>query len=157
LVRVARGKFVNAPVKTFAAATKDRKEFRFHINQLDDLKSMLRNYGHGADKLTVVEHRLSKDEFPTVEVEPKTMPPPRDYQVDIVNYVMEEDKYAEGETFPSKIVTLQTGRGKAVSLDTLVRVPGGWKQMRELKVGDKVISRDGSATTITGYYPQEPM
>jgi len=157
LVRVARGKFVNAPVKTFAAATKDRKEFRFHINQLDDLKLMLRNYGHGEDKLTVVEHRLSKDDFPTVEFEPKTMPPPRDYQVDIVNYVMEEDKYAEGETFPSKIVTLQTGRGKAVSLDTLVRVPGGWKQMRELKVGDKVISRDGSATTITGYYPQEPM
>src|SRR5690606_36462003 len=58
LVRVARGKFVNAPVKTFAAATKDRKEFRFHINQLDDLKLMLRNYGHGEDKLTVGKSSL---------------------------------------------------------------------------------------------------
>ncbi len=49
---------------------------------------------------------------------------------------------------------LQTGKGKSVTLDTPVRIIGGWKLMRDIHVGDQVISQDGTPTTVDGVYPQ---
>lgn len=46
------------------------------------------------------------------------------------------------------------GTGKALRVDTPVRVPDGWKLMGDIQPGDTVISRDGSHTTVTGVYPQ---
>lgn len=46
------------------------------------------------------------------------------------------------------------GTGKALSLDTKIRIPGGWKLMRDIQVGDTVIAGDGSHTKVTGVYPQ---
>lgn len=49
---------------------------------------------------------------------------------------------------------LQTGRGKSQPLSTLIRVPGGWKRMGDLRVNDLVITPTGETTTIDGIYPQ---
>lgn len=46
------------------------------------------------------------------------------------------------------------GTGKAQPLDAKVLTPTGWVRMGDLTVGDRVISVDGSATTVTGVYPQ---
>ena len=50
-----------------------------------------------------------------------------------------------------------TGVGKCLSLDSLIRIPNGWKEMRDIKVGDEVISKDGSKTIVTAVYPQEKL
>lgn len=52
------------------------------------------------------------------------------------------------------IFAIQTGRGKAVANGTLVRIPGGWKAIEQLQVGESVIGDDGKPTTVLGVYPQ---
>lgn len=54
----------------------------------------------------------------------------------------------------SKMISLQTGRGKASSLTAKVKIPGGWKLMGDIKVGDIVTAADGSPTKVNGVYPQ---
>ena len=44
--------------------------------------------------------------------------------------------------------------GKAVTLDTLIPTPDGFKTMGEIQVGDVVIGKDGKPTTVTDVFPQ---
>ena len=46
------------------------------------------------------------------------------------------------------------GSGKAMPYHTQVKVPGGWKAMGELRVGDKVIGPQGNVASVTGVFPQ---
>lgn len=46
------------------------------------------------------------------------------------------------------------GSGKAMPLDTLVKIPGGWKRIGDLKIGDPVVGPQGNIATVTGVYPQ---
>jgi len=55
---------------------------------------------------------------------------------------------------PIKVNNAATGQGKALTEDTPIRVPGGWKNMGEIQVGDHVMAPDGSYTAVTGVYPQ---
>lgn len=52
------------------------------------------------------------------------------------------------------ILAAPPGTGKATSNDTLVQIPGGWKRMGEIRIGDSVIAHDGTTTKVTGVYPQ---
>lgn len=46
------------------------------------------------------------------------------------------------------------GSGKALEKNTPVKVPGGWKAIGDLEVGNVVASRDGRYCRVTGVYPQ---
>lgn len=46
------------------------------------------------------------------------------------------------------------GTGKAQPLTSLVKVPGGWKKMGEIQVGDMVTAWDGKPTRVDGVFPQ---
>jgi len=46
------------------------------------------------------------------------------------------------------------GTGKAAPLDSLLLTPDGWKRMGDVKVGDAIISVDGTPTEVTGVYPR---
>lgn len=52
------------------------------------------------------------------------------------------------------ILTGPPGSGKALKWDTKVRIPNGWKMISLLKVGDLVMSKDGTYTKVNGVYPQ---
>lgn len=52
------------------------------------------------------------------------------------------------------IVAADVGLGKAQPLDAKILTPTGWVRMGDIRVGDKVIAGDGSATTVTGVFPQ---
>lgn len=71
----------------------------------------------------------------------------RDYQEPICKFLIENP-------VKSKMVILQTGKGKAQPLDAKLKIPGGWKPMGEIKLGDIVTAADGTPTTVTGVYPQ---
>lgn len=51
------------------------------------------------------------------------------------------------------IFELQTGKGKCLHNDTLIRIPGGWRAIGDILVGDKVIGADGKEANVTGVYP----
>lgn len=73
---------------------------------------------------------------------------PRDQtQIDALDYAVNNDN-------PMRCLALQPGAGKFLSLDTLIKIPGGWRCMGDIKVGDTVISQDGTPTRVTGVYPQ---
>lgn len=44
--------------------------------------------------------------------------------------------------------------GKALSMDSKILTPTGWKEMREIKEGDYVISADGKKAEVLGVFPQ---
>jgi hypothetical protein len=52
------------------------------------------------------------------------------------------------------IVADDVGLGKAQPLDAKILTPTGWRLMGDIKVGDQVISVDGTPTTVLGVYPQ---
>lgn len=51
-------------------------------------------------------------------------------------------------------LALQTGAGKDLRLSAKIKIPGGWKLMKDVHVGDTITAWDGSPTTVTGIYPQ---
>lgn len=51
-------------------------------------------------------------------------------------------------------LSAQTGSGKMLENHTLVRVPGGWKEIGSLTVGEFVVAPDGTPTKVIGVYPQ---
>lgn len=63
------------------------------------------------------------------------------------------DRATDAET-EQIVFAIQTGRGKSLANGTHVRVPGGWKRIEDLKVGDLVIGDDGKPTVVLGVYPQ---
>lgn len=69
------------------------------------------------------------------------------YQNDVV-------EYASRDGFHHTVLEVQTGLGKAFQNATPVKIPRGWKPIGELKVGDKVIAPDGTATNVIGVHPQ---
>jgi hypothetical protein len=67
------------------------------------------------------------------------------------------NKIMNGEiTKPFQYLVLVLGRrsGKANPLNSKILTPNGWTTMGEIRVGDHVISQDGTATVVTGVYPQ---
>lgn len=52
------------------------------------------------------------------------------------------------------ILGFDVGLGKAQPLDEPVLTPDGWKPMGNIKIGDFVISADGSPTEVVGVFPQ---
>ncbi|MFR7476294.1 hypothetical protein [Frisingicoccus sp.] len=53
-----------------------------------------------------------------------------------------------------KVVEQSTGEGKAVTLDTLIPSPAGWKLAGDINVGDIIFNRHGKPTRVEGVYPQ---
>lgn len=54
--------------------------------------------------------------------------------------------------FPIFLAT--RGAGKAQPLASQLLTTNGWKQMGQIKVGDRIYGRDGKAHSVTGVYPQ---
>lgn len=52
------------------------------------------------------------------------------------------------------MLTGAIGIGKGHTPETPILTPSGFKALRELAVGDRIIGSDGMSTEITGYYPR---
>lgn len=76
---------------------------------------------------------------------------PKPYQMEYFeNYSYRLDQYG----LKGDLIAAAAGTGKAQSLDSLIKVPGGWKRMGDMQVGDVVTAWDGTQTNVTGVYPQ---
>lgn len=96
------GRWVRLPGRVFAARTKDKREYRFHIHSLETFKTYFAGRGYEV----FVEHDETEDLYPGDEAnfhKPKGFAL-RDYQIPISKYILEP-----GYT---KIVELGMGLGK---------------------------------------------
>ena len=107
--RVGRNRYEKRMKKIFASTTRTRDEFRFHRNQLSHVLDFLANRGISRDRMELVFQPIYT---PTpIEINYTSDKLPRDYQITQIGYLMEPP--AEGYA-PSKVITLQTGKGKGV-------------------------------------------
>ncbi|EBZ7571758.1 hypothetical protein EF660_08725 [Salmonella enterica subsp. enterica serovar Infantis] len=68
-----------------------------------------------------------------------------------------QNEVVAAATDPSRsqtVFAIQTGRGKALAHGTRVRVPGGWKNIEDIQLGDYVTGRDGKPAMVSGVFPQ---
>lgn len=145
LVKVGR-QYRRAPVKVFAARISKKNEIRFHIGQWQPWVNYLLD-------IAVPEHSYIVREYACVEPEPLNAKvndkrTPFEYQIPIIDYLE--------SPLPTirKLVEVQTGKGKALCADSFIRVPDGWKRLREIRLGELAIAKDGTEVTISGVYPQ---
>lgn len=102
--KLPNGRVVRVPSAVFGAATKDREEFRFHINQLPLFKKTLQLF-------FIYDHLIDYEVLPIpvgADVDLPFAPgyEPRDQQKDIINGIL------TNKGSPSNFVGLQTGKGK---------------------------------------------
>ena len=64
------------------------------------------------------------------------------------------NNFVRNEASSGVLLTGQKGGGKMSRNSSLVRIPDGWEQIGNLKVGDTVVAVDGSYTRVKGVYPQ---
>ena len=131
--------------RVFAAINNSKLEYRFNINMLKDFIVTLGQQGVGKEELEIYKkgectsNKLDLEFVKNINL--------KDYQVTYENILLEKK-------LPYMLVDLMTGYGKATSLDTKIRISDGWKFMRDIEIGDKVIGRDGLETNVVGVYPQ---
>ena len=140
------GRMVKDLKRLYAASNRDRSEVRLHINALNHFKDYMSKAGFPFEGMAVeyvpmYEPAVCK----LVDTKAKT---PRDEQLPQIDHL------AAVDGCPSRVVELQTGKGKAQPLNALIRIPYGWKKMGDIAVGDKIIAKDGTVTEVLGVYPQ---
>ena len=52
------------------------------------------------------------------------------------------------------LILMPRQSGKAMYSGANIKVPGGWSCIKDIKVGDRVTSKDGSLSNVTGVFPQ---
>ena len=141
------GHWVRLPGRVFAARTKDKREYRFHIHSLETFKTYFAGRGYEV----FVEHDETKDLYQGDEAnfnKPKGFAL-RDYQIPISKYILEP-----GYT---KIVELGMGLGKGQDLNTLVRLRNEWVPIKDIRVGDEVLTPNGDAAKVIGVFDNKNM
>lgn len=139
------GGFKRVPQAVFGAATDDREEYRFHINQYEEFRALFKERGYPDSVFDVVHKPVPQGVHYDLQLKPGWVL--RDYQEPIVEYLSINPPVA-------KIVEIQPGKGKGQPLDALIKVPGGWATMGSMQVGTQVTAKDGTTTTVTGVFPQ---
>ncbi len=79
-----------------------------------------------------------------------------DYRVAIPTGIGKVDEALEGGLGKGELGVIigSSSFGKAQPLTSKILTPNGWKLMGDMKVGDKVIGRDGAYHEVVGVYPQ---
>lgn len=102
LKRIGLRKFVKAMIRVYVGVTKDREQFNFHRNQLEEIIVFLGRHGVYRKQIWVVEHELYTP--PTIEFDYHDNRTPRAYQDPLIHYIVDEGV--------NKVITLDPGRGK---------------------------------------------
>jgi hypothetical protein len=144
---VRQGKhFVKTPKRVYGAATADRLERRFHINSLAAFKQHMFVFGFTEDQVEFIYLEYKQPTEVTHAVQDWWEDRP--HQVPAIAHLVDNSRNV------TPLLGLQTGGGKANPLYTPVRIPGGWKPMGDIKVGDYAVDRSGNPTLVTAVHPQ---
>ena len=109
---------------------------------LDKLEATLRQFG--------VHFEVIQDEPYTpraVKIPLKKHVAPRENQHEIIDFL-------SNTALEFKPLSARTGIGKGLPNETPVKIPGGWKPIGTLNVGDVVTAQDGTPSRVIGVYPQ---
>lgn len=131
--------------KGYFALNRELGEYRFPITIFKDILLTLGSNGLKRDVIAV-EYVEPVEGYP-IDFKWNDKYVARDYQNDYVNTVIDN-----GMTIA--LVDLHTGGGKLQGNSQPVKTDKGWVNIGDIKVGDNVLTQDGTYTKVTGVYPQ---
>lgn len=135
-----------APDKMYYAADNEKHIYRFNINSLRNFMLLLGQQKVSKEDIDIKDNRIHHPAKLNLKMNPDFKPKP--YQKRYINALTNEK--AKNIT----LIDLIMGYGKAQPLTSKIKVPYGWATMDAISIGDEVIAKDGSKTTVSGYYPQ---
>lgn len=138
---------VATPPKKFYSRLADTGVFYLHTNQFIHLIHHFKEIGYELPKDT---QRIDARDYTvqTHDYQVREGLELRDYQEEINNFLIQEPRKG------SRMVVLQTGKGKAQPLTARIKTPKGWVRMKDIKLGSIITAQDGTPTRVTGVYPQ---
>jgi len=146
------GSFERKLLRIYAASRKDRQEYRFHINCLNDFKAFMKNRGYSDRDFDITEVPLYTPAL--AQLKDVSGMTPLHYQPPIIDYIADN-------AAPSKMVVVQMGKGKSyMSLMAAIKM-----QQRGLIVlkgmyverwmGDLRAAKKAGESSILGLKPGE--
>ena len=139
------GNISSRNVRVYALKSAVDGTYRFHINTWDAFRIHMANCGIQLPEPIVHERPTPA----TSNLKMKSGWTPREEQIPVIEYMV-----AKGR---NKIIDAQTGSGKGLLNGTPVRVPSGWTNIEDLKVGDQVMGETGEYHSVVGVFPQGEM
>ncbi len=106
VTRNSKGQVISNNTKVFATATRDKSEYRLHINCFEDFLKYIE--AHGVDIKQIEHITLPLNEPTQVLFDPSKEIIPRDYQVPAISYLLDK------ENPNHKLLPLPTGQGKTI-------------------------------------------
>ena len=139
-------RMVTDTINTYAAARSDYSEVYLLREQLKSFLDFIFSRGIRKEWLEIVYH----DPVPGKEVEfvKKWKFPWREDQQEWLEYM----NGGKDTPFRMSLNTAQTGSGKSLINSTPVKVPGGWRQLGDLKIGDTITAANGRPTKVTNIF-----
>ncbi len=98
------GRWIRQAIKGFYSITRDKRVFRFHINQFDAFLKYLEVNNIDESMIDIVRHKMYEPERVELPVFDKWVP--REDQVPVIDYILDYKPPV------AKFVALQTGKGK---------------------------------------------
>lgn len=135
--------------QVYGTAFKGSNDFWFHKGQLKSLETEFNAYGIAIDdfEIKIIPVHVPRKYKYSLKAG-RVM---RDYQAEALQFGLAPVN--QGDHF-SKLIAMPTGTGKMAPLDEPVLTPSDWIMIGDLRVGDEVITANGSITTVKGIYPQ---
>lgn len=142
--RTFRGRSFKEADRVYAAKVGPENELRFHTGQWPAFIQFLNDRGITPKCYEILEYGFE----PPADLGAKLVPgwEARDYQIPIIEYLKDPQPTTR------KLVEIQTGRGKSQPGYSKVLTAEGWKRMDQIKVGEVVVTQDGSFTTVEEVY-----
>ena len=88
----------------------------------------------------------------SAEKEENNIEIPKDYKFPFNPYPHQLEGIKFGLNHDNFLLSDQQGLGKALTLDTNLLTPTGWKNIKDVKIGDLLISRNGKPTKILNIF-----
>lgn len=143
------GRYERQKDKSFWVETADRSEYRFHIGQLGGLITQFQRDYIEPHLYEWFVHPLYEPD--KIEVESKPNYSLRDQQPRARDFILAPDQEGDLRT---RFISSPPGSGKSQPLESLIKIPGGWKAMGNIKIWDHVQTPDGQTALVTGVFPQ---
>lgn len=152
----------------------NNRRFKIHEFFMVELAWILDHFTTNKNKRQVDRYRVGMFKYNQLynEIKAKTWIestfqdyPPYDVDKALKNFKLtpKNDQYAFlqdysrikfGYQLRGCLLDAEPGSGKALSLDSKIKIPGGWTTMGEIKLGEVVTGRDGLPANVVGVYPQ---
>jgi hypothetical protein len=110
--RLPNGSYTKIAMRTYAASTRDRREFRFHINQLAGFKEVLKKHYLTDDRVEFIKTPLYAPKRVDLPVLPQWQP--REHQHAVLEFMNTVPPFPFPQDYTAaKLVSIQTGKGKS--------------------------------------------